>query len=156
MEKNSSSVRSGICRPDGAGELGGAGGYKDFAPDGAVKRRKRIVLNRPKDTLSHKQMKPVAWLLKNVVLPLAPFLVGALIRFLHSGKISWECLSATELAFSMALMFLILTANTARLTNPALKDSLNNGFYLGVVVFWRFSPLLYFLKLTLRRPFRIF
>ena len=32
---NSSSVRSGICRPDGAGELGGAGGYKDFAPDGA-------------------------------------------------------------------------------------------------------------------------
>jgi hypothetical protein len=33
---NSSSVRSGICRPDGAGELGGAGGYKDFAPDGAA------------------------------------------------------------------------------------------------------------------------
>jgi hypothetical protein len=25
--------------PDGAGELGGAGGYKDFAPDGAANRR---------------------------------------------------------------------------------------------------------------------
>ena len=36
MEMNSSSVRSGICRPEGAGEWGGAGGYKDFAPDGAV------------------------------------------------------------------------------------------------------------------------
>jgi hypothetical protein len=34
--KVSSSVRSGICRPDGAGEWGGAGGYKDFAPDGAT------------------------------------------------------------------------------------------------------------------------
>jgi hypothetical protein len=33
---NSSSVRSGICRPDGAGEFGGVGGYKDFAPDGAA------------------------------------------------------------------------------------------------------------------------
>ena len=26
------------CRPDGAGEWGGAGGCKDFAPDGALKR----------------------------------------------------------------------------------------------------------------------
>jgi len=25
----------GLCRPDGAGEWGGAGGCKDFAPDGA-------------------------------------------------------------------------------------------------------------------------
>ena len=23
-----------MCRPDGAGKLGGVGGYKDFAPDG--------------------------------------------------------------------------------------------------------------------------
>jgi hypothetical protein len=38
MKMNSSSVRSGICRPDGAGELGGAGGYKDFTPDGAFGR----------------------------------------------------------------------------------------------------------------------
>jgi hypothetical protein len=27
-----------LCRPDGAGELDGAGGYKDFAPDGAAER----------------------------------------------------------------------------------------------------------------------
>jgi hypothetical protein len=27
------------CRPDGAGEWGGAGGYEDFAPDGAANRR---------------------------------------------------------------------------------------------------------------------
>ena len=29
---------TGICRPDGAGEWGGAGGYKDFAPHGAFGR----------------------------------------------------------------------------------------------------------------------
>ena len=38
MEMNSSSVRSGICRPDGAGKFGGVGGNKDFAPDGAFGR----------------------------------------------------------------------------------------------------------------------
>ena len=38
MKMNSSSVRSGICRPDGAGEICGVGGYKDFAPDGAANR----------------------------------------------------------------------------------------------------------------------
>ena len=37
-DRLSSSVRSGICSPDGARELGGAGGYKDFAPDGAFGR----------------------------------------------------------------------------------------------------------------------
>ncbi len=38
MKRNSSSVRSGICRPDGAGEFGGVGGYKDFAPPELVGR----------------------------------------------------------------------------------------------------------------------
>ena len=33
---DSSYVRSGICRPDGAGDLFGAGFYKDSAPDGVV------------------------------------------------------------------------------------------------------------------------
>ena len=37
-EINLSSVRSGICRPDGAGKFCGVGGYKDFAPDGAFGR----------------------------------------------------------------------------------------------------------------------
>lgn len=39
MEMNSSSGRSGIGRPDGAGESGGADGYKNFGPDGAFGRR---------------------------------------------------------------------------------------------------------------------
>ena len=38
MKMKLSSVRSGICRPDGAGEFGGVGGYKDFAPDGTFGR----------------------------------------------------------------------------------------------------------------------
>lgn len=38
MEMNSSSVRRGICRPDGAGDLVGLIFYKDFAPDGAMIR----------------------------------------------------------------------------------------------------------------------
>ena len=34
-----SSVRSGICRPDGAGDFGGVAGSKDFGPDGATDNR---------------------------------------------------------------------------------------------------------------------
>jgi hypothetical protein len=33
-------VRKG-CRPDGVGKLGGVGGYKDFAPDGAAEGKAR-------------------------------------------------------------------------------------------------------------------
>jgi len=46
MEMNSSSVRSGICRPDEAGEFGGMGGFKDFAPDGDAKRRDKPTATR--------------------------------------------------------------------------------------------------------------
>jgi hypothetical protein len=97
-------------------------------------------------TLTTKPMKTFAWLLKNVVLPLAPFLVGALVRFLHSGQFSWQCLSATELAFSMAMMFLILTASTSRLQNHTLKEALNSGFDLGVVVFLALFAIALFLE----------
>lgn len=38
LEINSSSLRSGICRPDGAGEFGGVGRYKVFVPDGVFGR----------------------------------------------------------------------------------------------------------------------
>jgi hypothetical protein len=80
-------------------------------------------------------MKTFAWLLKNVVLPLAPFLVGAGIRLLHGGELRLSCFSPTELAFSMAMMFMILSSTTAKLTNPIVRDALNNGFYLGVIFF---------------------
>lgn len=80
-------------------------------------------------------MKTFAWLLKNVVLPLAPFLVGAGVRLLHGGELHLSCFSPTELAFSMAMMFLLLSGTTSKLTNPAVKNALNNGFYLGVIAF---------------------
>ena len=41
----SSSVRSEICRPDGASDIYAVGFYKDFAPDGAEK--KTAGLRRP-------------------------------------------------------------------------------------------------------------
>jgi hypothetical protein len=51
------SPKSKTCRPDGAGEWGGAGGYKDFAPDGAAndaKKRQNVDLG---DIISYKSNK---------------------------------------------------------------------------------------------------
>ena len=96
-------------------------------------------------------MKTFAWLLKNVVLPLAPFLVGAGVRLLHSGEFRLSCFSPTELAFSMAMMFMILSSTTAKLTNPVVRDALNNGFYLGVILFLALFAIGLFLDVDRRR-----
>jgi hypothetical protein len=47
------------CRPDGAGEWGGAGGYKDFAPDGAA----QIVFSSQRQSLSSTEMKMILFIL---------------------------------------------------------------------------------------------
>ena len=46
--------------PDGAGELGGVGGYKDFAPDGAANRRTASPMSDSITKFGHKCRKDFA------------------------------------------------------------------------------------------------
>lgn len=101
-------------------------------------------------------MKTISWLFKNVILPLAPFTIGAVIRLLHAGTVQWSCFSATELAFSIAMMFLILSGSTGKLTDPALKEALSSGCYLGVFVFLSLFATALFLEVDLANSLRTF
>jgi len=101
-------------------------------------------------------MKTLAWLLKNVVLPLAPFLVGAGVRILHGGEFHMSYFSPTELAFSMAMMFLLLASSASALANPATRDALSSGFFLGVIVFLALFAIGLFLDVDLYRTHESF
>jgi uncharacterized membrane protein len=80
-------------------------------------------------------MKTVAWLLKNLFLPLTPFFVGALARSLHRGVFEFNSLSPTELSFSMAMLFLVVSLNASRLTNTTLREALTQLYQFGVITF---------------------
>ncbi len=77
----------------------------------------------------------IGWISKNVILPLAPFLVGALVRWLVQGKVTLTMFDASELAFSMAMLCLLLILSSSKLNDKHLAQSLTNGFSLGIVVF---------------------
>ena len=53
------------CRPDGAGEWGGAGGYKDFAPDGAANNARNRQSVDLRDKISHVTNKTTLLLTKS-------------------------------------------------------------------------------------------
>lgn len=50
-----------------------------------------------------------AWFLVNILIPIAPFLVGTIVRITHYPiNVSWENFSASDLAISMGFMSLLL------------------------------------------------
>lgn len=80
-------------------------------------------------------MASVGWFVKHLVLPLSPFIIGALIRTIYAGDISVESLSPGELTFSVAMLSLLMAAKCSQLTNQDLRSALTSLFQLGVIVF---------------------
>lgn len=74
----------------------------------------------------------VAWILKNVFLPLTPLFIGAVARTIHSGSLRLDSISPTELCFSMAMLSMILTVNASKLTNLVLMKNVTILFQMGV------------------------
>jgi hypothetical protein len=80
-------------------------------------------------------MKTLAWILKHVLLPLSPLIIGATARGVQQGALSFDLISPAELGFSMAMLNLMMSMNASRLTNPDLRQALVSIFQLGVIIF---------------------
>lgn len=80
-------------------------------------------------------MKTLTWILKFIVFPLLPFFFGAGVRILQRGAFEFNVLSPAELAFSMAMLTLIISVSTSRIQNATLRDALTQSFQLGAVVY---------------------
>lgn len=77
----------------------------------------------------------IAWIAKNLVLPLLPAFTGALIRYTHSGQFNEETFEIGELSFSMAMLFVIVMVSASRLNDKGLREGLNVLFTIGLVFF---------------------
>lgn len=77
----------------------------------------------------------VAWFSRLVILPLAPFLVGALARIIIRGKIQISVLDPKELAFSMAMLCLLVSLSANKLSDEKLAQRLTSNYSLGLFVF---------------------
>lgn len=78
--------------------------------------------------------KTSGWVAKNVVLPLAPFVVGAAVRWAHLGEASLEVVNPAELSFSVAMVCLLVMSSASRLPNPHLRDAIGSIFGFGLVI----------------------
>jgi len=75
------------------------------------------------------------WSAKYVVVPLLPFGIGALIRFISGVSGAKEVFDAGELCFSMAMLSMLVISSAGKLNDKDLRDGLINTFTVVVVVF---------------------
>lgn len=91
-------------------------------------------------------MRTVSWFGRHLLLPLTPFLIGALVRYLYVGRIAVETLSPAELSFSMAMMSLIISTKASQIRQKTVSGAITSLYRVGVVVFVVLFALAMFLE----------
>lgn len=89
----------------------------------------------PPQTKVPQRRRALAWLARNVVLPLTPFIIGAAIRVIRSHDISIAAFDPGELTFSLAMLCLLGVAAAWRLQDRDDRDVAFAIFVIGVAFF---------------------
>ncbi len=77
----------------------------------------------------------IGWISKSIILPLAPFLIGALIRGLIRRVFNETIFDPSELSFSMGMLCLLVSLSANTLNDKSLASSLASNFSVGIFVF---------------------
>ena len=77
----------------------------------------------------------INWILKNIILPLTPFLLGALLRFFKAKTLGINLFDASELSFSMGILCLIVSQSATRLPDVNLGEALANTLTFFMIIF---------------------
>lgn len=75
------------------------------------------------------------WLAKNVLTPMLPFLIGAVIRAISGIQGVKNVFDVGELSFSMAMLCLFVLTSASRVTDKSIRDSLTAVWVCGAVIF---------------------
>ena len=87
------------------------------------------------------------WILKNIAIPLTPFFIGAILRYIYTGKLSAELFNESELALSMGLLCIIMIKSTKKIQDEILGDNISYVlmmFTLAFIVFFACTSFLQF------------
>ena len=95
-------------------------------------------------------MKTLAWFSKYLLLPLTPFFIGVLFRYLHQGCFRFNFLKPAELNFSMAMLSLVVSVNASKITNPTLRTYVVSSFRAGLYFFLALFALSIFLDIDIQ------
>ncbi|HXU30105.1 MAG TPA: hypothetical protein VN851_05960 [Thermoanaerobaculia bacterium] len=95
-----------------------------------------------------------SWFGRHLVLPLTPFLVGALVRYLYAGEFNLEALSPAELSFSMAMMSLVISTKASQIPQPNVRGAITSLYRVGVVVFVVLFALSMFLETDISTTYK--
>jgi len=77
----------------------------------------------------------VAWAAKNLLLPLTPFITGAIIRGVSGVQGYQSVFDVGELSFSMAMLCLLVVVSAGRVQDQNLRESLVGLWIFAGVIF---------------------
>ena len=75
------------------------------------------------------------WTFRNIVFPLTPFFIGALIRCAHSNKIALELFNESELALSMGLLCILMIRYTNEMPDKVLGANISYTLMIFTLAF---------------------
>lgn len=75
------------------------------------------------------------WLMRYAVLPLSPFFIGAIIRYIARLRFSLSIFEPAELAFSLAMFCMLVTISSRQLRDSDYKHTIAGLFTFGAFLF---------------------
>jgi hypothetical protein len=91
----------------------------------------------------------VAWAAKNLLLPLTPFITGALIRGVSGVQGYQSVFDVGELSFSMAMLCLLVVVSAGRVQDQNLRESLVGIWIFAGVIFLALFVVSTFVKIEI-------
>ncbi|NTW32554.1 MAG: hypothetical protein HGB12_08020 [Bacteroidetes bacterium] len=77
----------------------------------------------------------VNWVLRNILIPLTPFVIGAFLRFVYTKSFGIALFNESELSLSMGLLCIIMIKSANKLSDETLGDNLANVLIMFALVF---------------------
>jgi hypothetical protein len=91
----------------------------------------------------------LAWATKHLLLPLTPFITGAIIRAVAGMHGYQDVFDVGELSFSMAMLCLLVVASASRVSDQHLRESLVGIWIVPGVIFLALFALSTFAKVQI-------
>ena len=81
-----------------------------------------------------KMKESIRWTIRQLILPLTPFFIGALVRWIYLG-FSWSIFDPSLLSFSMAMLCYLVIISSVNIHDQDLRKELSDIFAFTLIVF---------------------
>lgn len=101
-----------------------------------------------------KMKESIRWTIRQLILPLMPFLIGTLVRYFYFG-FSWSIFDPSLLSFSMAMLCYLVIISSVNIEDSILRKELSDFFAGGLIIFLVAFAVINYISVSMEASFLI-